>query len=288
MWLRSVGERPLDKIELGPTRAGLLGGKKTGMSRGARIFLVIAMVWLGLWAMGSALFFRGARSHDGRSAEWARPATGLVRGADVRFEGVVDGSRLVTAPLSQRPCAAALTRAYYGTWYYDSQGETQQGAVRIASRTTPAAVVLLVGDERIELPLEHWQPPTARSADVSQSFAELPARLAVPAADVASARASARGTFTRFSADEWLLTGGQRVFVVGHAEERDGRLRLAPHRGLRRVDVYRGSQAEGVRDLQASSSGLRVAGAIFAVLSALPLVGFAIVQWRRRRRRAAV
>jgi hypothetical protein len=73
------------------------------------------------------------------------------------------------------------------------------------------------------------------------------------------------------------------VFVVGHVEERDGRLGLAPHRGLRRVDLYRGSQAEAVRDLRGNSSGLRVAGGIFAVLAVLPLLGFAIVQLRKRR-----
>ncbi len=111
---------------------------------------------------------------------------------------------------------------------------------------------------------------------------ELPARLAVPAADVASARASARGTFTHFSADEWRLTGGERVFVVGHVEERDGG-GFAPHRGLGRVDVFRGSQADGVRDLRSGSSGLRIAGGIFVALAVLPLLGFAIVQLRRRR-----
>lgn len=146
----------------------------TRMPKGARTFLAIAVVWLGLWAMGSALLFRGARSHDGQGPQWAMPATGIVRGADVRFEGVVDGRDPVRAPLSQRPCAGALTRVYYGTWYYDSLHKREQHAARIAT----------------------------------QGFAELPARLTVPAADVASARASARGDFTRFPADEWLLTGG--------------------------------------------------------------------------------
>ncbi|TAK31464.1 MAG: hypothetical protein EPO40_04770 [Myxococcaceae bacterium] len=253
------------------------------MTRGARIFLVLAVVWLGLWGMGSVLFFKGSRAQSAQAAEWALPATGLVRGGDVRFEGVVDGRNPVTAPLSQRPCAAALTHIYYGTWYYDGQGERQLGALRIATRRAPEAVGIVVGAERVDLPLDLWRPPTAKSADVSESFAELPARLAVPAADVASARASARGTFTHFSADEWRLSGGERVFVVGHVEERDGRLRLAPHRGLGRVDVFRGSQADGVRDLRSGSSGLRIAGGIFAALAVLPLLGFAIAQLRRRR-----
>ncbi|MBK6533542.1 MAG: hypothetical protein IPF99_29335 [Deltaproteobacteria bacterium] len=75
------------------------------MTRGARIFLVLAVVWLGLWGMGSVLFFKGSRAQSAQAAQWALPATGLVRGADVRFEGVVDGRNPVTAPLSQRPCA---------------------------------------------------------------------------------------------------------------------------------------------------------------------------------------
>jgi hypothetical protein len=253
------------------------------MSKGARIFLLVAVVWLGLWGMGSALFFQGSRSQSAQAAQWALPATGLVRGADVRFEGLVDGRSLVTAPLAQRPCAAALTHVYYGTWYYDGQGKRQQSALRLATRRSPEAVGLLVGAERVELPLELWRPPPSKSADTHEGFAELPARLAVPAADVATARASARGTFTQFSVDEWRLTSGQRVFVVAHLEERDGRLRLSPHRGLGRVDLFRGSQADGVRDLQSGSSGLRIAGWIFVALAVLPLLGFAVVQLRRRR-----
>ncbi|MBK8691992.1 MAG: hypothetical protein IPN17_06720 [Deltaproteobacteria bacterium] len=112
---------------------------------------------------------------------------------------------------------------------------------------------------------------------MSERFAELPARLAVPAADVASARASARGTFTHFSADEWRLTGGERVFVVGHVEERDGRLRLAPHRGLGRVDVFRGSQADGVRPpIGLVGAAHRFTGSSWR--SRCCLLGFAIVQ----------
>lgn len=249
------------------------------MSNGAWILLVLSVVWLGLWMMGSYLFFRGADSYDTKASGAARPATGLQRGQDVRFEGIIEVEEPVTAPLSKQRVAAAITTVSAVSWYYDTQRKKQNSRMQLAKRLSPASVDIVVGDARIQFPLEHWTPPVSRSADFVQGVDEVPAHFGVSSEQLDAAMDE---NFIHFRLEEWTLPVGQPVFVMGYLEEHDGRLRISPSHGTKVVELYRGSRADALKDHPGTSRGLRIAGYIFAGLAMAPLLVFGIVRLRRR------
>ncbi len=256
------------------------------MSRGARIFLAVSIVWACLWGMGSYLFFRAARSGDREAERTALPATGLTPGADVRFDGVIDDRSPVEAPLTQEKCAAARMSVYYVTWAYDGQQKPYRLSELVTTRDVPERVGVLAGQERVELPLEHWRPPPSKSSDDSRVMDSLPERLQIQAADVARAKAAAGDRkFVEYAADEWRLKGGQPVFVQGHLESVANRLVLSPDSVLGKVAIFKGTQAEAVAAQQSGSSGLRTAGYVFIGLAALPIFVFSLYQTMRPKAR---
>lgn len=252
------------------------------MSTGARVFLVIALVWLGLWSMGSVLFFRGSASQAVEAEHVARPLTDLS-GPEVRVEGVVEPGADVIAPLSGEPCLAAIVNVVYVTRYEDSQDRTQRDGRHVATkRVGPGELGVRVGDEVLAVPLDRWQSSRSRWPTSSEYLQEVPDRLGVTEDEVERARAGARGTFEHFSVDETRFVAGTRVFVVGSLEPTEGWLRLEDDPVLGRVELYAGTQDELVQDLLGSSRGLRIAGWIFAALAGLPLLGLVIHQLRAR------
>ena len=254
------------------------------MSKGEGIFLGIAILWLGLWGMGSWMFFSGASSHAEEAERAAMPVTALEPGAEVRIDGVVaDVEDSVVAPLSQKPCAAARTSVYYRTRHAGSGNETRHVSVLVTTLLVPRSVGIRVGNERVELPLEHWQPPTTRYADTTDTFDALPARFAVADADLARAKADNEGEPAGFMVDEWTLRGGEPLFVTGRLEARDGKLWVLPGRGLEKVVLYRGTQADVVEHLRGEATGLRIAGSVFAGLAVMLLLPFGLVRLRRAR-----
>lgn len=261
------------------------------MSSGERIFLGIAIVWLGLWGMGSWLFFSGAASYDEEAERAAMPVTALEPGADVRIDGVVaDVEDSVVAPLSLEPCAAARTNVYYRTQYADSKNQTRYVSELVTTLLSPRIASIRVGDEIVELPLQYWRPPTSRYADTTETFDALPARLPVADADLARARADNQGDPAGFLVEEWTMRGGEPLFVTGRLETRDGALSIVPGHGLDEVVLYRGTQADTVEHLRGEASGLRIAGSVFVGIAVMLVLPFGVhrVRARSRERRIEV
>jgi hypothetical protein len=253
------------------------------MSKGLRIFLVVALLWLGLWVMGSVLFFRGARSQAADADHVSKPLTGPVRGADVRIEGTIEEGATIDAPLTGTKCVAALVKVFYVSEYEDSSDKTQRDSKLVDARHWgPSRIGIRAGDERLELPLEAWDPRSTSADDSSKTMYEVPPRFLVSAADIARARSSARGRFEHFVIDESRLVGGTPVFVVAHIADQPGPLELQPDPGLGRIEVHRGTQAELVSHLRGTSFGFRIAGWIFAAISIVPLIILGVLMVRSR------
>lgn len=253
------------------------------MSKGSRIFLVVAVLWAGLWVMGSVLFFRGARSQAADADYISAPLTGAVRGADIRIEGTIEDGATIEAPLTGTKCVAALVKVFYVSEYEDSSDKTQHDVKLVDARHWGASRIgIRAGDERVELPLEAWEPRSTSADDSSQTMYEVPPRFLVSDADISRARSSARGRFEHFSVDESRLVGGTAVFVVAHIADRPGSLELEPDPQLGRIEIHRGTQAELVSQLRGTSFGFRIAGWIFAAVGIVPLIVFGILQLRSK------
>lgn len=254
------------------------------MSKGSRVFLVIALLWAGLWVMGSVLFFRGSRSQAEDADYVGQALTGPVRGGDVRIEGTIEEGATIDAPLTGAKCVAALVKVFYVSEYEDSDEKTEKEARLVGARHWgPSRVGIRADGERLELPLEAWEPRSTSTDDSAQTMYELPSHLLVSDSDIGRARSSARGRFLHFSVDEYRLVGGTPVFVVAHIADRPGALELEPDPKLGRIEVHRGTQDDLVGQLRGTSFGFRIAGWIFAVVSVLPLVVFGILQLRAKR-----
>lgn len=249
-------------------------------------------VVLGLWALawlgGAAGFFYGAKSFDREAAERSQPLTGLVENGEARFEAVIDGSRLVRAPFTERSCAATVVSLGARSWEKktqpDKNGDTNHFELQIAERRTPDTVDVRVGDTRVVMPVALWQPPQNLAADHREQLQKIPDDFAVPPADIANAIAHVRGSFSGFYADEWCLAGGQSVFISAQMQTRAGVRYLLPKAGSTYVDLFKGTHAEASADSRGTAFGLRIAGGIFIALATLPLVIALVVTLRRRSR----
>ncbi|NUO48403.1 MAG: hypothetical protein HOV80_06055 [Polyangiaceae bacterium] len=253
------------------------------MSKGSRIFLVVAFLWAGLWVMGSVLFFRGARTQAADADYVSKPLTEVERGSDVRIEGTIDDGATIDAPLTGTKCVAALVKVFYVSEYEDSSDKSQHDSKLVDARHWGASRIgIRAGSERLELPLEAWEPRSTTADDSSQTMYEVPPRFLVSDADISRARSSARGRFEHFVIDESRLVGGTAVFVVAHIADRPGTLELEPDPALGRIEIHRGTQAELVSQLRGMSFGFRIAGWIFAAVSIVPLIIFGILQLRSK------
>jgi hypothetical protein len=257
------------------------------MSRTVAIFLALALVWLTAWEIAGYYMRQAGTEKLLLSKHVSAPATGLERGADFRGEGIIVDGPLTVAPHSQQPCLAALTNIFVMSHYLNSQEHEELQLNHIATRRVgSASIVIAVGNQRVELPLEQWSPQT----DTSEDMANLPPRLGVTSEEIARGRASARGTLGNYRVTEATLLGGTHFFVVGHIEDRDGPLRITADRMLKRVELFQGSQDQLVNTLRGSGNGLRIAGWIFSVgLGPLPLSILGMILWmqHKRSRRAA-
>ena len=257
------------------------------MSRYERIFTVVALVWLALWLAGSTAFLRAARQHAAEGDLLARPTTSIERGAPLRVEGVIEDGRVIAAPFSKTACVAAEARLYYVTWYEDSDDKTHHDSTLVTTKRAGLPDIgVLVDGQRLSLPIDAWVP-SSRARQSSTSMDEPPSELGATAEELARAAASARGSFSRFEVVEVVLSAGAPVFVAGELASSEGPLQIRPDRQLGRVEIYPGTQAALVADYRGSSTGLRIAASVFAVIGLAPLVVFAIILTRRRLRARA-
>lgn len=254
------------------------------MSRGARIFLVISLVWGGLWIMGGMMFLRSGATLGKESAYLSLPPTGLTAGEAVRIEGTIAEGETVTAPFTRAPCVAALLTVVYVTHYTDVHDKPQSDSRGVASRRIGAKTIGIVTSAgRVEMPFVDFRPGNRWKSEW-KALQTLPPELGITPQEIEAARSGgARGSFAHYSVTESTIVAGTKVFVAGKLASRDGALVLEPDPELKRIEVYAGTQAELVASMTSSGSGLRTAGFIFFGIAALPLLGLLISQLRSRR-----
>lgn len=257
------------------------------MSKTIAILLAIAVVWATAWGIAGYFMHQAGGEKVAQAQHVSLPSGPLQRGSDVRVQGTISGSASAVAPYSKKSCLAALTLIAITSTYRDSQERTVRESTHIATRRVgPANIEIVVGDGRIELPLERWAPRS--DAFISKGLPQVPADLGVTAAEIANAKAQARGSLGNYTVTEATLDPAARFLVVGRLEDRDGALRLEPDRTLGRVVLYPGSQDDFVKELRGSGGGLRIAGWILGTgLGPLPLAVLALVLAVRRKRSAA-
>lgn len=255
------------------------------MSKTLAILLGLAGAWFIAWTIAGH-HMRAAGSEKVAEAEHVRDlGEELVRGAEIGVRGEISDGPSFVAPYSETACLAAYTRTSIFSHFRDSQDRDVYQTNTIALRRTgPPEIAISVGGERVLLPLERWSPTTF----VTESPNEVPERLHVSAAEIASAKSAARGNLGRYSVDEATLQAGQEFFVVGRLEDGDGPLRLEADGVLRKVQLYAGTKDDLVDQLSQSGGGLRVAGWILgAGVGPLPLAVIGLVLFVRWRRAAA-
>ena len=257
----------------------------THMSRTISILLGLALVWLTAWSLAAYFTYASGSESLRTAAQLSTPSTVLEQGADVRIEGTLVAAPTVKATYSERHCLAAHTTIIALSRYQDSQDNWwTDSAVIKELRVGPGNIVIAADDRRIELPLDRW----AARDRTSEAMQELPARLGVTAGEVAAAKARLRGSFTGFSVSEGAIDGGTHVFVVGKLEDRDGSLLLAPDRLLGHVDLFLGTQADYVKEMERKGSSARTVAWVFAPIGPLPLAVLGLVLLVRSRKRRAV
>jgi hypothetical protein len=255
------------------------------MTKAVAILLGLALVWATAWTI-AGYAMHSAGSEKLAQAEHVRtPAMRLERGAEVRFEGTIAEGPKTKALYSEKECLAGYV--YVAVWgsYQDSQNKTVSTSSPVAVRRVgPETIGIVVGDSRLELPLERWAP----SETTTEAVNELPPRLGVTQAEVGDARAKLRGSGGRLMVSEGTLDAGTRFFVVGRLEDREGPLLLEPDPRFDAVVLFSGTREQYVEKLSGSGGGLQITGWIFgAGLGPLPLSILGLVQWLRWRKRTA-
>lgn len=257
------------------------------MSKTIAILLVIAVGWATAWGTAGYFMHQAGGEKAAQAQHVSTPSGPLQRGAEVRVQGTILGSAAAVAPYSKKSCLAALTLIAITSTYRDSQNKTVWASSHIATRRVgPTNLEIAVGDGRIELPLERWAP--RHDSFASKSLPEVPSDLGVTPAEIANAKAQARGNLGNYTVTEATLDAGMRFLVIGRLEDRDGPLRLEADRMLGRVELYPGSQDDFVKELRGSGAGLGVAGWILgAGVGPLPLAIIGLVLLVRRKRTPA-
>ncbi len=257
------------------------------MSKTIAILLGISAVWATAWGIAGYFMHQAGDEKVAQAQHVSKPSGPLERGADIRLQGTTLGTASAVAPYSKKSCLAALTLVAITSTYRDSQDRTVWDSNQISRRRVgPSNIEIAMGDARVELPLERWVPRS--DTMTTKAMSEVPADLGVTAAEIAGAKARARGNLGNYTVTEATLDAGTRFLVVGRLEDRDGPLRLEPDRSLGRVELYPGSQDDLVKELRGSGGGLRVAGWILgAGVGPLPLAIIALVLAVRRKRSTA-
>ena len=246
----------------------------------------LALVWLTAWGIAGYYMRLAGIEKLAKSDYLSTPATHLERGADVRVEGTIVEGASVIAPFSEKPCLAAVTYISAVSRYRNAQNkEATESSIVATRRVGSPNIEITVGDKRIELPLERWNP-----REYSYEYMRtLPPRLDVTEDQINIAKERLQNDFTGFSVSESMIVAGTHVFVAGRLEDRDGNLRLEADRMLERIELYHGTQDDLVKETRGSGSGLQIAGWILgAGLGPLPIVVIGLVLLIMRRKRSAV
>jgi len=252
------------------------------------LVLGIALLWLAAWLIAGYYMREAGLEKIAVSEHLSSPAALLEPGADVRVEGTIVDAPTVAASFSGKRCLSAVTYISAYSYYRDSRNKPATESSHVATlRVGPANIEIAVGDKRIQLPLERWAP----KYDAFENMPTLPPHLAVTEEQIAIAKTRLENEFTGFSVSEATIDAGTRVFVAGRLENGEGHLRLGPDRVLDRVELYRGTQEDLVKEMRGSGGGLSIAGWILgAGVGPLPLVviGLVLLVMRRKRSAAAV
>ena len=255
------------------------------MTKTIAILLGIASVWAIAWGIaGYAMHSAGAGKLD-QAEHVSTLATTIEPGNEVRFEGTVAEAPKVKAPFSEVECLAAYTYVSITGTYKDSQDRTVHTSETIDTRRVgPVTIGIMLGDKRVELPLDRWVPHESKS----EYMPKLPERLGITREQIDAARANLRGTAGSFNVSEATLDAGQAFFVVGKLEDRDGPPRLEPDPVFDHVVLFPGSHEAYIEKLRGSGGGLKIAGWILgAGVGPLPLVIVGLVLLVRSRKREA-
>ncbi len=254
------------------------------MTKTIAILLGIASVWAIAWGLGGYGMYAAGREKLAQSDHVSTLATALDRGAEVRFEGVIAEAPKVKAPFSEQDCLAAYTYVAIRGSYRDSQDRIVHTSSAIkTSRVGPVTIGIMLGDKRVELPLDRWMPSEETT---SEGLREIPPRLGVTQAEIADAKAKLRGDPGMFYVSESTLDAGQRFFVVGKLEDHEGPPRLEPDPTFERVVLFPGSHEAYIEKLRGSGGWLKIAAWILgAGVGPLPLVIIGIVLLVRLRKR---
>jgi len=256
------------------------------MNKTIAILLGIASVWAVIWGIAGYAMHGAGTGQLAQADHVSTLATALDRGAEVRFEGTVAEAPKVKAPFSEQDCLAAYTYVAIRGSYRDSQDRIVHTSSAIkTSRVGPVTIGLMLGEKRVELPLDRWMPSDETT---SEGLREIPQRLGVTDAEIADAKAKLRGDPGLYYVSETRLEAGQRFFVVGKLEDHEGPPRLEPDPMFERVVLFPGSHDEYIEKLRGSGGGLKIAAWILgAGVGPLPLVIIGIVLLVRSRKREA-
>ena len=258
------------------------------ISKTVVVILGIALLWLAAWLIAGYYMREAGLEKLAVSEHLNSPAALLEPGADVRVEGTIAEAPMVAASFSGKQCLAAVTYISAYSDYRDSRNKPATESSHVATlRAGPANIEIVVGDKRIQLPLERW----SAKYGASERMPILPTHLGVTDEQIAVAKGRLQNSFTGFSVSEGTIDAGTRVFVAGRLENGDGPLRLGPDRVLDRVELYPGTQEDLVKEMRGSGGGLSIAGWILgAGVGPLPLVviGVILLVMRRKRSAAAV
>lgn len=255
------------------------------MTKTVAILLGLALVWAAAWTIAGYAMHSAGSEKLAQAEHLRTPATRLERGAEVRLEGTIAEGPKTRAPYSEKECLAGYV--YVAVWgsYQDAQNRTVHSSSPVAVRRVgPKTIGIMVGDSRLELPLERWAP----NETTTEAVKELPSRLGISQAEVDDAMAKLRGSGGRIMVSEGILDAGTRFFVVGRLEDREGPLQLEPDPRFPNVVLFAGTREQYIEQLGSSGGGLQTAGWILgAGLGPLPLWVLGLVQWLRSRRRNA-
>jgi hypothetical protein len=254
------------------------------MTKTMAILLGLAAVWATAWGIAGSAMHGAGKEKLAQSDHVSTLATTLDRGAPVRFEGTIAEAPKVKAPFSEKECLAAYTYVALRGSYQDSQGKTVPTSSAIkATRVGPVTIGIMLGDKRVELPLDRWMP---EEETTSAGLKEIPPRLGVTEAEIEDARSRLRGNAGLYYVSETTLDAGQTFFVVGKIEDHDGPPRLEPDPMFERVVLFQGSHQQFIDKLRGSGGGLKIAGWIVGLgVGPLPLVIVGLVLLSRSRAR---
>ncbi len=249
------------------------------------LFTIVAPIaWTLVWANASWQSFKSAREDHAAATALATMSRTPEAGKDVILDTTVAPGPTVRAAFSEKDCIAAKTVVTIGGAYYDIHNKRQYSSARVATRRSgPESLVLVTAEgTRVEVPADAL---TGFDADVEEGLTEIPPRLQISEAELASARERLHSSASaQLSVTEYLVQAGSPVVVVGHLEENAGTLRVGPSRALGHVEVRPGTAADLLAKRRGNAES--IVPWIFAGLATIPtLVVLVVFSVRRGRRK---